>query len=132
LLNALDGVSSREGRVLFLTTNHPERLDPALIRPGRVDRKVELGHATPDQARRLFVWFYRDSGLSTAELSREAERFASQVPANQFCMAAIQEHLLRHRRNPEAAAHEVVFEESLPQVPPVGFHDQASEALINQ
>ncbi len=35
LLNALDGVSSREGRVLFLTTNHPERLDPALVRPGR-------------------------------------------------------------------------------------------------
>ena len=28
LLNALDGVSSREGRVLFLTTNHPDRLDP--------------------------------------------------------------------------------------------------------
>ena len=37
LLNALDGVSSREGRVLFLTTNHPERLDAALVRPGRVD-----------------------------------------------------------------------------------------------
>ena len=125
LLNALDGVSSREGRVLFLTTNHPERLDPALIRPGRVDRKVELAHATPDQARRLFLWFYRDGGLSGAELSREAERFASQVPANKVCMAAIQEHLLRHRRNPEVAAHEVVFEESLPEQPPVGSQDQA-------
>ena len=62
LLNALDGVSSREGRVLFLTTNHPERLDPALVRPGRVDRKVELGHATPDQARRLYLWFYQGCG----------------------------------------------------------------------
>ena len=62
LLNALDGVSSREGRVLFLTTNHPEKLDPALVRPGRVDRKVELGYATPDQARRLFLWFYRGCG----------------------------------------------------------------------
>jgi mitochondrial chaperone BCS1 len=132
LLNALDGVSSREGRVLFLTTNHPERLDPALIRPGRVDRKVELGHATPDQARRLFLWFYRDSGLSAADLSREAERFASQVPANKLCMAAIQEHLLRHRRNPEVAAHEVVFEESLPERPPVGAQDRASEAFMNQ
>jgi chaperone BCS1 len=131
LLNALDGVSSREGRVLFLTTNHPERLDPALIRPGRVDRNVELGHATPDQARRLFLWFYRDSGLSAAELSREADRFACQVPANKLCMAAIQEHLLRHRRNPEAAAHEVVFEETLPEEPPVGSQDRASEAVMN-
>src|SRR5690606_7749955 len=37
LLNAIDGVASGEGRLLFMTTNHPERLDPALIRPGRID-----------------------------------------------------------------------------------------------
>jgi chaperone BCS1 len=110
LLNALDGVSSREGRVLFLTTNYLDRLDPALIRPGRVDRKIELAHATPDQARRLFIWFFRDSGLNHAELAREAEHFATQVPDGKVSMAAIQEHLLRHRRSPEAAAHEAVFE----------------------
>lgn len=111
LLNALDGVSSREGRVLFLTTNHLGRLDPALIRPGRVDRKIELAYATPDQARRLFIWFFRDSGLNHAELARAAELFASQVPDGKVSMAAIQEHLLRHRRSPEAAAHEAVFDE---------------------
>jgi predicted ATPase len=114
LLNALDGVSSRDGRVLFLTTNHLERLDPALIRPGRVDRRVELAYATPDQARRLFLWFFRDSGLTHAELAREADGFATQVPDRQISMAAIQEHLLRHRRSPEAAAREVVFERSTP------------------
>lgn len=37
LLNAIDGVAAREGRILFLTSNHADRLDPALIRPGRVD-----------------------------------------------------------------------------------------------
>jgi chaperone BCS1 len=111
LLNALDGVSSREGRVLFLTTNHPERLDPALVRPGRVDRKVELGHATPDQARRLFLWFYQDCGVPPWELESLAERFAAQVPRGKTCMAAVQEHLLRHRGAPAAAAHEVVFDE---------------------
>jgi chaperone BCS1 len=112
LLNALDGVSSRDGRVLFLTTNHPDRLDPALVRPGRVDRKVELGHATPDQARRLFLWFYRDCALGQAELDRQAVRFASQVPEGRVTMAAIQEHLLRHRHTPEAAAHEAVFDDN--------------------
>ena len=99
LLNALDGVSSRDGRVLFMTTNHPERLDPALVRPGRVDRKVELGHATPDQARRLFLWFYRGCGIEMVELARLAEHFAAQVPPEKVCMATIQEHLLRHRRD---------------------------------
>src|SRR5262249_45314621 len=101
LLNALDGVSSREGRVLFLTTNHPERLDPALVRPGRVDRKIELGPATPDQARRLFLWFYQGGEIGPGELARLADSFAAQVPPSRLTMAAIQEHLLRHRRTPE-------------------------------
>ena len=94
-----------------MTTNHPERLDPALIRPGRVDRKVELGFATPDQARRLFLWFYQGCGVSPAELALLADGFAVQIPPGRVTMAAIQEHLLRHRHAPEAAAHEVVFEE---------------------
>ncbi|KAF0691357.1 hypothetical protein As57867_017338, partial [Aphanomyces stellatus] len=36
LLNVLDGVVDSPGRILIMTTNHPEKLDPALIRPGRV------------------------------------------------------------------------------------------------
>ena len=39
LLNALDGVASSEERIIFMTTNHLEHLDNALIRPGRVDVK---------------------------------------------------------------------------------------------
>jgi chaperone BCS1 len=45
LLNGIDGVGSQEGRVLTITTNHITRLDDALIRPGCVDKKVELGIA---------------------------------------------------------------------------------------
>jgi mitochondrial chaperone BCS1 len=37
LLNALDGVRSQEGRILFMTSNHREKLDPALLREGRCD-----------------------------------------------------------------------------------------------
>jgi chaperone BCS1 len=58
LLNAIDGVASAEGRVLIMTTNHPEKLDTALIRPGRVDRKVEFHLAAKDQIRELFVRMY--------------------------------------------------------------------------
>ncbi|CAO3656985.1 unnamed protein product [Mucor hiemalis] len=49
LLNSLDGVASAEERIIFLTTNHVEKLDPALIRPGRVDLKEYLGNATEYQ-----------------------------------------------------------------------------------
>lgn len=61
LLNAIDGVASAEGRVLIMTTNHAEKLDAALVRPGRVDRKVEFQLAAKDQIRELFVRMYAAS-----------------------------------------------------------------------
>ena len=60
LLNALDGVASAEERILFLTTNHVERLDAALVRPGRVDMTVRLGNATTYQIEQLWTRFYED------------------------------------------------------------------------
>lgn len=58
LLNAIDGVASHEGRVLVMTTNHPEKLDPALIRPGRVDMEVEFTLATRAQIQEIFIRMY--------------------------------------------------------------------------
>ncbi|TFK44041.1 hypothetical protein BDQ12DRAFT_594079 [Crucibulum laeve] len=58
LLNALDGVAAAEGRLLFATTNHLERLDPALSRPGRMDVWVEFRNASKWQAEALFRNFF--------------------------------------------------------------------------
>ncbi|KAI1176138.1 P-loop containing nucleoside triphosphate hydrolase protein [Nemania sp. FL0916] len=58
LLNAIDGVASHEGRVLIMTTNVPESLDDALIRPGRVDLQVQFTYASKAQARELFIRMY--------------------------------------------------------------------------
>jgi len=57
-LNALDGVASGEERIIYLTTNHVSRLDPALIRPGRVDLSQLFDDASPAQAKELFTRFY--------------------------------------------------------------------------
>lgn len=65
-LNALDGVASGEERIIFLTTNHVERLDPALIRPGRVDFAQLVDDASPAQAKELFTRFYGGSEESGA------------------------------------------------------------------
>jgi mitochondrial chaperone BCS1 len=65
LLNALDGVASSEERIIFLTTNHVERLDEALVRPGRVDMTVRLDEATRYQVERLWDRFYSDLEGST-------------------------------------------------------------------
>lgn len=58
LLNALDGVRSQEGRILMMTTNHREKLDPALLRPGRADVHVELNYASEKQMKGLFNKFF--------------------------------------------------------------------------
>jgi chaperone BCS1 len=61
LLNTIDGAASHEGRVLIMTTNHPNKLDPALIRPGRIDLQIKFTLATRDQSRDIFTRMYTDS-----------------------------------------------------------------------
>ncbi|KAJ2928551.1 hypothetical protein H1R20_g8558, partial [Candolleomyces eurysporus] len=58
LLNSLDGVAAAEGRLLFATTNHIERLDPALSRPGRMDVWINFTNATKWQAEGIFKCFF--------------------------------------------------------------------------
>nr|CAI5854383.1 unnamed protein product [Callosobruchus analis] len=58
LLNCLDGVASSEARMMFMTTNYIERLDPALIRPGRVDLKEYIGWCSANQIEKMFLRFY--------------------------------------------------------------------------
>lgn len=57
LLNVLDGLITPDGLVVIATTNHPEKLDPALTREGRFDLKINLGplefEAFADMARLL-------------------------------------------------------------------------------
>jgi len=46
ILNAIDGVATGHDIIFVFTTNHPDKLDPALLRPGRVDVEVELTYMT--------------------------------------------------------------------------------------
>lgn len=93
-LNAIDGVASADGRILFMTTNRVEQLDPALIRPGRADVRIHFSNATHDQARRIFLRFFPDHALL-------AERFAVQMSGR--TMAELQKHLLAHKHDARAA-----------------------------
>jgi chaperone BCS1 len=85
--NALDGVASHEGSVVFLTTNHPDRIDEAAIRSGRVDFRMELGPCDSDQLERMFLKFFDDA--------HAAKRFAAAVPGDTWSPAAVQERLLK-------------------------------------
>lgn len=70
VLNALDGIVSIHGRMLFMTTNHIDRLDDALLRPGRVDLKLELGYVDEDIFRQFMARFYGEN-LNGISLTRD-------------------------------------------------------------
>ena len=78
LLNALDGVATPHGLITVMTTNYIHKLDPALVRPGRVDRTFEFEFPDSDTIVRHFEFFYGKKpsftgiypeGLSSAEIA---------------------------------------------------------------
>lgn len=97
LLNALDGAATKEGWLVFMTTNHKASLDPALVRPGRADYHVEFAPATADQAERMYAAFFPAAEASAREL------FGAAVAARRISMAEVQQHLLLHKDSPDRA-----------------------------
>ena len=47
-----------DGRMLIITTNYPEKLDKALIRPGRIDLKVKFGTCTTENIVKMFEHYF--------------------------------------------------------------------------
>jgi len=75
LLEVFDGVMEMKGRIMVITTNHPEKLDPALIRPGRIDVNIEFGYCQPDDILDIFNNFYGEdripAGFEKSSLVRD-------------------------------------------------------------
>jgi len=104
LLNALDGAAACEGRLIFMTTNFLERLDHALLRPGRVDVVKFLGFADAAQASRLFRQFYQEESSERSDLFAEAAVAALlRRVGRQPSMAELQAFLIEHKHDPDAA-----------------------------
>jgi SpoVK/Ycf46/Vps4 family AAA+-type ATPase len=58
ILNLWDGIRENTGRIMIITTNHYDRLDPALIRPGRIDMALNLGNATRSTIAEMYLHYY--------------------------------------------------------------------------
>jgi len=87
LLNVLDGFHAPENVVFVMTTNAVEMLDPALLRPGRIDYKLYMGEAAESQRMELYRRFFPES------TEAEALEFAQAHAAS--TMADFQGELLR-------------------------------------
>ena len=130
LLNIIDGVASHEGRVLIMTTNHVEKLDNALLRPGRIDVRVQFELATQVHAESLFMQIFSvaEQSLSFGDadqvLEMEADRqeignvenvrlrkmakeFAKEVPEKKLSPAEIQGFLIDHKKSEDDAVKRI-------------------------
>ncbi|PNP51918.1 hypothetical protein FNYG_15871 [Fusarium nygamai] len=106
LLNVLDGVASQEDRVLIMTTNHPEKLDQALTRPGRIDMEVEFQLADRGIAKDIFRFMFGQPGKQMGYdngVESQADEFASKIPESEFSPAEVMSYLLSYRSCPAAA-----------------------------
>jgi chaperone BCS1 len=93
LLNVLDGVIDCPGRIVVMTTNHPEKLDPALVRPGRVNKKLLLSYMGCTHIQQMIEYFCV-AELDEAQSQRLAEAFG--LSAQRFTPAEIEELCAEH------------------------------------
>lgn len=92
LLNAVDGMMSTEGTLMIMTTNHRDKLDPALSRCGRIDRQFEFSLPGHSEIARYYSSFYPDApeeyatGFADAVFARKEKRARS--------LATLQQHFI--------------------------------------
>ena len=93
LLNSLDGITEAKGTLFLFTTNHPDKLDPALRRRGRIDREFYLGPCSESTARHMFDRFYPDAKEEAADFSKKLK------PHRGVTTAQLQEHFISMRKH---------------------------------
>jgi chaperone BCS1 len=114
LLNGLDGPASVDGRLLIMTSNSPDSLDAALVRPGRCDKKILFGYVCPEVTAGIFAnifartaaELYKDEKSASDEhdIPAMAVQFASKMPTDAaITPAEVQAWLLSNRTDPAAA-----------------------------
>lgn len=109
LLNALDGIGGKDASIFVLTTNHIEKLDPALIRPGRVDMQLEYPSViTDEQIEQMYKQFYpqAEAGLSADFVSRVIQ---VRNTFKNMSTAALQQYFIVHRTSSAKEAVECVL-----------------------
>eukprot|EP01111_Echinosteliopsis_oligospora_P002237 TRINITY_DN1326_c0_g3_i1.p2 TRINITY_DN1326_c0_g3~~TRINITY_DN1326_c0_g3_i1.p2 ORF type:complete len:167 (-),score=47.37 TRINITY_DN1326_c0_g3_i1:94-594(-) len=105
LLNALDGVCSADGRIIFMTTNHLEKLSPALIRPGRIDRKILFDYASTYQIEHMFLNFYEPKEIEAED--NIIPILLEKLHGAKITTAQLQGWFIMHKEDPHMLLKEV-------------------------
>lgn len=103
LLNALDGIYYTSGREIFLTTNYKHCLDPALIRPGRVDFVLTFKYAKKEQILQMYKRF---TNATNEQSNKFWEKYRS-LRCSKLTMATLQQYLRPYIDLPDKAIEKI-------------------------
>lgn len=107
LLNQLDGFSSDDRIKVIAATNRPDVLDPALLRSGRLDRKIELPHPNEDARERILQIHARKMTVNKADVNfRELARSTDDFNGAQLKAVCVEAGMIALRRNASELQHE--------------------------
>lgn len=106
LLNVLDGFQAPSGVLFAMTTNHVEKLDTALLRPGRIDYKFFLGKASDQQKVDLYRRFFPNASEPEAREFVDASRSAETMAEFQGLLLALEQG--ESRLDQVAASHGIL------------------------
>lgn len=95
LLNCMDGFNNQEGLILILTTNHPEQLDDAITRSGRIDLTIELTYLDKYQAYNMYKSFFNE----TTETNEIFEKIWNLIKNKKVAPSMFLEFLFNNRKN---------------------------------
>jgi hypothetical protein len=76
LLQKLDGLETAENRIIIATTNNPDKINPALLRPGRFDIKICLGLCTSEMAVDILTNFYKGEREKIQSVNIPTDRYS--------------------------------------------------------
>ncbi len=69
----MDGIESLQDVVIILATNRPDLIDPAILRPGRIDRKIKVTRPDADAAKDIFRIYFTPELPIDPEVTRDPE-----------------------------------------------------------
>jgi len=115
LLNQLDGFSSSEGIKVIAATNRADILDPALMRSGRLDRKIEFPHPTEAARGRIMQIHSRRMNVNADVNFEELGRSTEDFNGAQLKAVCVEAGILALRRDSTEVCHED-FNEGIIQV----------------
>jgi len=107
-INIMDGVLSKgDGTIVFITANHPERIDSALIRPGRINMIIKFDYPKKPEIQKLFMDLIENATVQDFEI------FYDKIKNKQITMSGIVNYLFTYTADYNDHINELLSQTSL-------------------